>query len=57
MMVAMPISVGTTSEDEYIDIDFDESVEEREVLERFNAAFGGGIVVTAVSALAKAISA
>ena len=48
MMVAMPISVGTTSEDEYIDIDFDESVEEREVLERFNAAFGGGIVVTAV---------
>lgn len=48
MMVAMPISVGTTSEDEYIDIDFDEMVEEQVVLERFNEAFGGGIVVTAV---------
>lgn len=48
MMAAMPISVGTTSEDEYIDIDFDEKIEESEVLERFNAAFGGGIVVRAV---------
>ena len=47
MMVAMPISVGTTSEDEYIDIDFDERIEEAGVMARFNAAFGGGIVVTA----------
>lgn len=47
MMVAMPISVGTTSEDEYIDIDFDDRLDENEVMERFNAAFGGGIVVTA----------
>lgn len=45
MVVAMPLSVGTTSEDEYIDIDFDEKIDERVVLERFNEAFGGGIIV------------
>lgn len=48
MMVAMPISVGVTSEDEYIDIDFDEAVDEKTVMQRFNEAFGGGIVVSAV---------
>ena len=51
MMVAMPLSVGVTSEDEYIDIDFDEKVAEQEVLKRFNDAFGGGFVATAVKCL------
>ena len=45
MMVAMPLSVGVTSEDEYIDIDFDEYVDENIVMQRFNQAFGDGIVV------------
>ncbi len=48
MMVAMPISVGVTSEDEYIDIDFDEMVDESIIMDRFNDAFGDGIVVKAV---------
>ncbi|MBE7027276.1 MAG: DUF2344 domain-containing protein [Ruminococcaceae bacterium] len=51
MMVAMPLSVGVTSEDEYIDIDFDEKVDEAEVLKRFNDAFGGGFVATAVKCI------
>lgn len=53
MMVAMPISVGVTSEDEYIDIDFDENVDEDVIAERFNEAFGGGIVVRAVKQIGK----
>lgn len=51
MMVAMPISVGVTSDDEYIDMDFDEAVDESVVAQRFNEVFGGGIVVTAVKQL------
>ena len=51
MMVAMPLSVGVTSEDEYIDIDFDEKVDEAEVLKRFNDAFGGGFVAREVKCL------
>lgn len=52
MVVALPLSVGTTSEDEYIDIDFDEAVPEETVLEGFNKAFGGGIRVKRVKRLA-----
>lgn len=51
MTVAMPLPVGVTSEDEYIDIDFDEDVDENEIKERFNKAFGEGIVVLAVKKL------
>jgi len=51
MMVAMPLSVGVTSEDEYIDIDFDEKVDEDETLKRFNDAFGGGFVAVAAKCL------
>ncbi len=53
MVVALPLSVGTTSEDEYIDIDFDEKVDEQVVLQRFNKAFGGGIKVKRVKCLAE----
>ena len=51
MVVALPLSVGTTSEDEYIDIDFDEKIDENVVMERFNEAFGGGIRVKRVKCL------
>lgn len=43
MVVAMPIGVGLTSEDEYIDIDFDEKLPEDVVCETFKNAFPEGI--------------
>lgn len=45
MVVAMPISVGVTSSNEYIDIDFDENPGEEIVFERFKNAFPEGILL------------
>ena len=45
MVVAMPIGVGVTGEDEYIDIDFDEKLDEAVVCETFKNAFPEGIDV------------
>ncbi len=47
MVVAMPIGVGATSEDEYIDIDFDENPGEAVVYEVFKNTFPEGIDVLA----------
>lgn len=43
MVVAMPIGVGATSEDEYIDIDFDENPGKETVCEVFKKTFPEGI--------------
>lgn len=43
MVVAMPIGVGITGEDEYIDIDFDEKLSEEVVYKTFKDAFPEGI--------------
>jgi len=45
MAVASPISVGVTSECEYMDIDMDNKVSPNEVAERFNEVFPPGIRV------------
>ena len=45
MVVAMPIGVGITGEDEYIDIDFDEMLPEEVVCETFRRTFPEGIDV------------
>lgn len=45
MVVAMPIGVGITSSNEYIDIDFDENPGEDVVFERFKNTFPEGILV------------
>lgn len=47
MVVAMPIGVGATSEDEYIDIDFDEKLPEDVVFNTFKKTFPDGIDVLA----------
>ncbi len=48
MTVAMPISVGVTSECEYIDIGFDSRLPEGEIAQRFNHTLPSGIAVTGV---------
>ena len=48
MTVAMPLSVGVTSETEYMKISFSEDYTEDEIKERLNAAFPDGISVIAV---------
>ncbi len=45
MVVAMPLGVGVTSDNEYIDIDFDENPGEAIVYERFLNAFPEGITL------------
>ena len=45
MTVASPISVGVTSECEYMDIDMDDKVSPNEVIARFNEVFPIGIRV------------
>ena len=45
MTVALPLSVGVTSECEYIDIGFDEQVLVCDAISRFNEAFENGIEV------------
>ena len=51
MVVALPLGVGMTGEDEYIDIDFDERIEPQIVCETFKNTFPEGIeVVDAVLA-------
>ncbi len=47
MVVALPISVGVTGEDEYIDIDFDENPGEDVVLKVFKETFPEGIEILA----------
>lgn len=45
MVVALPLGVGITGEDEYIDIDFDEKLSEKVVCETLKKAFPEGIEV------------
>ncbi|MBR4721235.1 MAG: TIGR03936 family radical SAM-associated protein [Clostridia bacterium] len=51
MTIAMPLSVGVTSETEYMKIGFSEDYSEEEVKERLNSAFPKGISVLAVKKL------
>ncbi len=46
MVVALPLGVGITGEDEYIDIDFDEKIEPSVVCNTFREAFPEGIEVS-----------
>ena len=48
MTVAMPLSVGVTSETEYMKIGFSEDYTEEEIKERLNGAFPDGLSVIAV---------
>ncbi len=48
MTVAMPLSVGVTSDCEYIKIGFEQDYSEREIEERLNAAFPDGFKILAV---------
>ena len=51
MTVAMPLSVGVTSETEYMKIGFCEDYTEEEVKEKLNGAFPAGLSVIAVKKL------
>ena len=51
MTVAMPLSVGVTSETEYLKIGFCEDYAEGEIKERLNSVFPAGISVIAVKKL------
>lgn len=51
MTVAMPLSVGVTSETEYMKIGFSEDYTEEEIKERLNSAFPNGLSVLAVKKL------
>ncbi|MBQ6907902.1 MAG: DUF2344 domain-containing protein [Clostridia bacterium] len=51
MTVAMPLSVGVTSETEYMKIGFSEDYTEAEIKERLNIAFPHGLSVLAVKKL------
>lgn len=51
MTVAMPLSVGVTSETEYMKIGFCEDYTEKEIKERLNGAFPAGLSVIAVKKL------
>lgn len=53
MTVAMPISVGVTSQCEYIDIGLDESLKPSEVMERLNRVLPDGIVMLAAKQLSE----
>ena len=55
MVVAMPIGVGATSEDEYIDIDFDTNPSAEEVLKVFKNTFPEGIDVIAAKLVDESI--
>ncbi len=48
MTIAMPLSVGITSECEYMKIGFDEDYSEQEIMQRLNAAFPKGFKIIAV---------
>lgn len=48
MTVAMPLSVGVTSETEYMKIAFSEDYQEEEIKERLNSSFPKGLSVMAV---------
>ncbi len=48
MTVAMPLSVGVTSDGEYMKIGFDGDYSEKEIMERLNDAFPEGFRITAV---------
>ena len=51
MTIAMPLSVGVTSETEYMKIGFSEEYKEEEIKKRLNSAFPNGISVLAVKKL------
>ena len=51
MTVAMPLSVGVTSQTEYMKIGFSEDYGEEEIKERLNSAFPDGLFVIAVKKL------
>ena len=51
MTVAMPLSVGVTSETEYMKIGFSEDYTEEEIKEKLNLAFPKGLFVLAVKKL------
>ncbi len=48
MTIAMPLSVGVTSDCEYIKIGFSEDYSENEIMEKLNAAFPVGFKILAV---------
>ena len=48
MTIAMPLSVGVTSDSEYIKIGFSEDYSENEIMEKLNAAFPDGFKILAV---------
>ena len=51
MTVAMPLSVGVTSQTEYMKIAFSEDYKEEEIIKRLNSAFPKGLSVIAVKKL------
>lgn len=48
MTIAMPLSVGVTSDSEYIKIGFQEDYSENEIMEKLNNAFPAGFKILAV---------
>lgn len=48
MTIAMPLSVGVTSDSEYIKIGFQEDYAENEIMEKLNDAFPAGFKILAV---------